>query len=56
MTVVKRPREGRRPGEEEREEAGLVISAGAVMLKTPKPKIQTPIKSQKTFGILDFGI
>jgi hypothetical protein len=46
MIVVKRPREGRRPGVVERSAGALVVSAGAVMLEVPKPKSQTPKKSQ----------
>jgi hypothetical protein len=47
MIVVKRPREGRRPGEEERAgEGALVVSAGAVILEAPNPKLQAPEKFQ----------
>src|SRR5580765_4920847 len=42
MIVVKRPREGGRPGVEERDEGGLAVSTGAVTLKAPNPKIQAP--------------
>src|SRR5260370_35505221 len=52
MIVVKRPREGRRPGEEERGVGALVVSAGAVLSEAPdskteipKPKFQIPKKS-----------
>jgi hypothetical protein len=46
MMVVKRPREGRRPGEEERDAGTLVVSAGAVILEAPNSKLQTSEKSQ----------
>jgi hypothetical protein len=44
MIVVKRPREGRRPGEEERTAGALVVSAGAVMSEAPNSKLQAPEK------------
>jgi hypothetical protein len=46
MIVVKRPRDGRRPGVVERDAGGLAVSAGAVMLEAPNPKLQAPEKFQ----------
>src|SRR5258705_2689602 len=42
MIVVKRPREGMRPGEEERGVGALVVSAGAVMSEAPDSKTEIP--------------